>query len=112
MTKELGLEESLWDRAAVDRDEALLPAWTRLVNRARHHFLAGAGLTGDQNSRRCRRNRLDGLKHRAHPGASTDHRAEAVALIQLLPEIRVFVLQSTLLQSRAQGVQQFVELKG
>src|SRR6185369_14300707 len=51
VTEELALEQRLRDRAAVDRDEGLVRAHTRAVDRTREQFLARAALALDQHAR-------------------------------------------------------------
>ena len=51
VAEQLGLEQVLGHRAAVDRDERLVLARARAVNGAREQLLAGAGLAGDQHAR-------------------------------------------------------------
>ena len=111
VAEELRFEQRFWNRAAVERDESLLAARARLMDRARDHFLAGAGLAVDQDRRRGRRHGFDQLKQRAHARAAADHRAEPEPLIELLAQIRVLVLQPPLLERRVQHVQQLLELK-
>ena len=51
VAEELGLEQVLGHRAAVDRDERLILARARAVDRAREQLLARAGLARDQHAR-------------------------------------------------------------
>ena len=112
VTEQLGFEQRLGDRAAVDRDEPLLAPRAALVDRAGHHLFAGAGLARDQHRRAGRRHRVDQLVERPHRRALANHGAQAEALVQLLPEIGVLVLQAPLLDGRPHDVQQLVELEG
>ena len=52
VAEELGLEQRLGNRAAVDRDEAVRAARAGVVDRARGELLAGAGFAGDQHRAR------------------------------------------------------------
>ena len=52
VTEQLGLEQRLGNRAAVERDEPLRAARAVVMNRARDDFLAGAGLAGHENRAR------------------------------------------------------------
>ena len=54
VAEELALEQRLGDRAAVDRDEGLVRARARAVDRAREQLLAGAALALDQDARVAR----------------------------------------------------------
>ena len=49
VTEQLGFEEILGDRGAVDRDEGLVLAQLTSVHVAGHHLLAGAALAGDEH---------------------------------------------------------------
>ncbi len=49
VTKQLGLEQRLGQRAAVDRDERAVTHRRAAVQKLRHAFLAGAGLARDQH---------------------------------------------------------------
>ena len=49
VAEQLALEQLLGQRRAVERDERLLRARARAVDRARDRALAGAGLAGDQH---------------------------------------------------------------
>ena len=51
VTEQLGLEQILGHRAAVDRDERALLARARAMDRARHELLAGARFARDQHAR-------------------------------------------------------------
>src|SRR4029453_15109370 len=57
--EELGLEQVVGQRAAVDRDEAPRGARALLVDRARDELLAGASLALDQHRRARRRDARD-----------------------------------------------------
>ena len=111
MAEQLRFEQVLGNRAAVERDEALVAARARLVNGARHHFLPGAGLAGDEHGRAARRHRLDHLRERAHRRAAADDPRQAVALLELLAQVRIFRSQAPLFERRFQHVQQFFELE-
>ena len=111
VTEQLGLEQRLGNRAAVERDEPLGAAGAVVMNRARDDFLAGAGLAGHENRARRRRDGFEQLKERAHRRAAADEPLELVALLQLRAQIRVFRFEPALLERRVQRVQQLVELK-
>ena len=100
VAEQLGIEQRLGNRADVERDEPLAMPRAGLMDRARHHLLAGAGLARDQNRGGRRRHGFDQLKERAHRRALADHRAEAEPLVELLMQIRVLVLQPPLLERR------------
>ena len=111
VAEQLGLEQRLGNRAAVERDEPLRAPRAVVMNRARDDFLAGAGFAGDQDRARRRRHGFEQLKQRAHGGAAADEPLELVALLQLRAQIRVLGLEPALLERGVQRVQQLVELK-
>ena len=49
MAEDLALDERLGNGRTVDRDEGLRPARAEIVQCARHQFLAGAALAGDEH---------------------------------------------------------------
>ena len=51
VAEQLGLEEVLWNRGAVDRDKRGVGARAQRVQRAREEFLAGAALPFEQDGR-------------------------------------------------------------
>jgi putative methionine-R-sulfoxide reductase with GAF domain len=111
MAEELGLEKRFGDRSAIERDETLRPARAVVMNRPRDHFLTSTGFAGHENGAAGRRHRFEQLKQLAHRRAAADEPFEPIALLQLRPQVRIFCLQPALLERRAQGVQQLVELK-
>ncbi len=67
VAEQLGFEQVLGDRGAIDRDERRARAVRFRVHEARQHLLAGAGLAGDQHRGIARRDLLrepDHLRHR------------------------------------------------
>ena len=79
IAEELGLEQLLGDRAAVDRDERLRRAHADLVDRARDQFLAGAGLAGHQHRRHAARDLLDQRAHLLHRRRKAGHARQRLA---------------------------------
>jgi hypothetical protein len=73
VAEQLGLQQMMRNRAAVDRDERPLAAHRALVDRERGQLLAGARLAGDEHARvrlRDLANRAEQLLHRL---AVADH---------------------------------------
>ena len=67
MAEQLGFEQMLRDRRAIDADEACARAVRARMDVARQHFLAGSGLAGDQHRGFAGRDllgELDELRHR------------------------------------------------
>src|SRR5690606_23157460 len=75
VAEQLALHQLRRERAAVEGDEAAVPAAARLVDRARHQLLAGAALAGDQDHRVGGAGAVDDVVDRAHRGRATDERA-------------------------------------
>ena len=111
VAEDLGFEQVLWNRAAVERDEPLPAPRAGVMNRARDDFLAGAGLASDQNRARRARDGLERLKQIAHRPAAADDALEAVSLLQLLAQPGVLRLQPPLLDGAVERVPQLVELE-
>ena len=84
VAEQLGLEDRLGDRGAVDRDERALRARAVVVERAREQLLAGAALAEQQHGRLARR----GLHHDVHRAAPRERRADDRAAA-LLGELRL-----------------------
>src|SRR4029453_14448152 len=59
VAEELGLDELLGDRRAIDLDQRPVLARAELVDRPRHQLLAGAALAGDQYGGGGRSRQLD-----------------------------------------------------
>ena len=72
VAEQLGLEQVLGHRAAVDRDERLVLARARAVNRAREQLLAGARFARDQHARVGVRDHARLLQARFHGRAARD----------------------------------------
>ena len=81
------------------------------MDRARDHFLAGAGLARDQDGAARGRNRLEQLEQVAHGAALPDNPLETVALLELRAEVRVLGTEPALLERRVERVQELVELE-
>ena len=111
VAEELGLEQRLGNRAAVDRDEPVGAPRAVVVNRARDHLLAGAGLAGNQDRAVRPRDRLEHLEERLHRPAAAENPAELIPLLELRSQVRVLRLQPPLLERLLQDVHQLVELE-
>src|SRR4029079_19626916 len=113
VAEQLCFEQRPGDRAAVERNKAILPSRTVVMNGARDDFLPGARLAGDQDRavRRCDRlEHVNQLLHR--PAALADEAAELMwALIKFRLQIGVMRFESLLLQRFLQAKKQLVELE-
>ena len=85
MAEELGLEQRLRHRAAVDRDERTFAAAAVRVDRASHELLARAALTENQHRRRGIGGVRNLLVDREHAGGA----AEEAGRAHLLPHRRL-----------------------
>jgi hypothetical protein len=79
VAEQLGFEQVLRDRRAVDRDEAALGAPAVAMDVARHHLLAGAALAGDHHARLGRRDLARHREHLVHRRVLEDELAPVVA---------------------------------
>ena len=99
--------------AGVDRDERLVGARRVAVNRARHQFLAGAALAGDEDGRAAGRRLDDEVEDLLHQRAAADDVGELVVpRLQVLLERDVLGHQPPPLDSVVQHHQHFVVLEG
>ncbi len=94
VTEELGLEEMLGQRRAVDRHERLARARAVGVDGARDQLLARAGLAEDQDVRLRPRRLLHQLEHLRHGGAAAHDVLEAQGLLELLAQVSVLDLEA------------------
>ncbi len=78
VAEQLGFEQVLRDRRAVDRDERRRARGSSGVDVAREHLLAGAGLAGDQHRGVARRDLLGELDHVRHRLVAIDQLAGVV----------------------------------
>ena len=93
VSEQLGLEERLGQRRAVDGDERAVAPSRALVDRARHQLLPGAALALDQNRRRAVGDLLDEGQHAAEGGARADHLPLGANVLELLLESPVLLDQ-------------------
>jgi hypothetical protein len=81
VAEQLGLEQRGRDRRARDGDERLAGPAAVVVDRARDHLLAGAGLTPQQDADLGPRDAPDGLVDLLHPGRFPDQGPELPHLV-------------------------------
>ena len=111
MAEQLGLEQRLGDRAAVERHEPVHPARAVVVDGARDDFLSRSGLTGDEERAVRGRDGLQQLKQVSHRAALADDPFEPIALLELRAQVGILGPQPPLLERRIEHVEQFVDLK-
>ena len=73
MAEQFGLQQVLRDGCGVDGDKRAAGALGMLVQRARHQFLAGTGLAGDQHRDVALRQAADGPEHVLHGRCLPQH---------------------------------------
>src|SRR5664280_3045060 len=78
VAEQLGLQQILRDRRAIDRDERLLGALRARMQVARQHFLARAAFAGDQHGGIRAGDLLGELDHACHRVVAIDHLAPVV----------------------------------
>ena len=83
VAEQLGLEECLRNRAAVERDKTVRSPGAVVVNGARDDLLAGSGFSGDQNRAVRSRHGLEQMKQLLHRPAAPQDAAELIALFEL-----------------------------
>ena len=103
VTEQLGLEQGLGDRRAVDADEGFARARAGAMNGARDHFLAGAALTGDEHRRVVLGDPRDERQCPPHGRTLGDETALGGSRGQLRSEAGHFLPQSLPLLRLAQG---------
>ena len=111
VAEQLGLQQRLGNRAAVERHERAASPQAVVVNRAGHQLLARACLAGDEHGAVGHRHGLEQLEEIAHRPAAADDPGEAVAAFELRPEVGVLGPQPPLLERRLECVEQLVELE-
>src|SRR5205823_4129345 len=91
--EQLALEQRGRDRRAVDRDERMHAPRRALVEDARHHLLAGAALSLDQNGVRALRQPRQVLLDLLHDRRAADEAAEVVLVAEQLAQALVLFLE-------------------
>ena len=89
VAEELGLDQGLWERGAVENHERAVLARREALERLGHQLLAGAAFAADEHRRLARGDLADLLVHRAHLAAVADesprglvhHAAEHAVLV-------------------------------
>ena len=86
MAEQFALEQVLRNRAAIDRDESLVPAARFRVQRLGGHFLARPAFAGDEDARARIGDLLDRAEHGAHDGRLADKAMEAGSVLDRLDD--------------------------
>ena len=77
VAEKLAFDQRFRQRGAVDGDKRPLPPRAERMYRARHHFLSGAALAGDQHASFARSGLLQQGENLLHPGRRAHHFAHA-----------------------------------
>src|SRR6185295_16938298 len=93
MPEHLALEQSRWNRGAVQFDERALAARTQTVDCARDQFLPSSGLPINQYGGIGGRHGLDFLEHTSQGGAATDDLLEIQLAADLFFQVDLFPRQ-------------------
>ncbi|OGL00334.1 MAG: hypothetical protein A3E31_01655 [Candidatus Rokubacteria bacterium RIFCSPHIGHO2_12_FULL_73_22] len=101
VAEQLGLEQRLGQRRAVDGHEGPLRARRARVDRLRDQLLARAALALDQHRRRAVRDLLDERHHPPEGGARADRRALLQQHVEALLELAVLLDQLAALERLA-----------
>ena len=83
MAEQLGLEECLRNRAAVQRDKAVRSPGAVVVNGASDDLLAGSGFSGNENRAVRPGHGLEQMKQLLHRPAAPQDAAKLIALFEL-----------------------------
>ncbi len=110
VAEELALENVRRDRAAVDRQEALVAPRAREVQRVGDQLLAGAALADDEDGRLGRRDQAHLLEEDFHLRRAADDALEAETLVELLVELDDLLLELPLLQLCEDALAQLIEI--
>src|SRR5262249_30022956 len=109
--EQLGLEERLRKRAAVDRDEGAGAAAGELVQRTRSQLLPGAGLSEEQHRRGGRRGLLQRVEEGAERGRLTHQAALRAQVGEAGLQLLVLRLQRMALERLLHRLDQDVALQ-
>ena len=108
ISEQLGLQQSLRQRATVDRHERLLNPGTVQVDRLRGEFFTRTALTGNQDRTIRIADDLDHAIQLLHFFAATDQAAHSVLLLELPFKVGVFLTQAPFFQRTDDDVLQLV----
>ena len=109
VAEELGLQQVLRDRAAVDRDERPLGPRRQAMDGGGHQLLAGPALALDQHRRVRHRHLADDVLHLGHDLRGADELADRQLLAQARPERLDLAAQEAPLHHARHEVAQLVE---
>ncbi len=110
VAEELALENVRRDRAAVDRQEALVAPRAREMQRVGDQLLAGAALADDEHRRLGRRHQAHLLEEHLHLRRAADDALEPETLVELLVELDDLLLELALLELREDALAELVEV--
>src|SRR2546427_6537881 len=91
VAEQLALQQSRWDRGAVQLHESLRAPWAQVVDRARDQLFPRPRLAVDQHGRIRGRHGLGVLQHAAQHGALPDDLFEVALGANLVSQIHAFL---------------------
>src|SRR5260370_40692733 len=91
VSEELAFEKAGWHRRAVHLDQISVSTGAELVNRSRNDFLAGAGLSGNQDSGIRARHGLHLVENGAQAAATPYDRVQERGIRAFWPAVRPFI---------------------
>src|SRR5689334_18730726 len=94
MSEQLGFEQVLWKRTAVDRDKRGELTAAIKVKSSRDQFFAGSAFSQDQNSAVGISHSFDHLKNRLHRRRTANDLTELIFLLQLLAQVNGLAYRS------------------
>ena len=100
VTEQLRFEQRLGNRRAVHLDERHVTLGAAVVDQARHHLLAGAGLAGDEHRALGFRDELGALNHLLHDAAAADEPVVIELGVTLAEEVLALGLGPQMLRRR------------
>ena len=110
VAEQLALQDLVRDRAAIQGQEALLPAGAGVVQGLGDEFLPGAALAQDEHGGAARRDLPHLLEQVLHRRRLAHDRVEAEALVEHLAQVRHLVAQLPVLDQLVDAAPQLVEV--
>ena len=111
VAEQLGLEQALGDRRAVDLDQRPLALGAAGVDGAGDQLLAGAGLAGDQRRALGLRDQAGGAHRLLHQAAAADDAVVVEVLVALGEQVAVLAAQALVLDRPLDHHHQLVDLE-
>ena len=111
VAEQLGFEQRLRDRRAVDLDERHVALRAAVVDGARHELLAGTGLAGDEDGALGFRDPLGAENDLLHHPAPADDAVVIELLVALAAQIAILGAQLLMVERPADHDEELVDLE-